>query len=322
MLTAWFDPAQRRRHKRRNIAQTALLMGGMLGLFAACAWLVAGPDGVLWAVAAGTLILLLSPSVSPRLILRLYGAEFIPPAALPEIHDILEVLAYRAGLPSPPTLHYIPSSVLTAFAVGDERRSAIAVTDGLLRRLSPRELAGVLAHEISHIRNRDLRLMMLADVMSRVTRAMSMAGLFMLVLALPAWMAAGADFPWVLALLLAGAPTLGALLQLALSRARELDADLDAAGLTGDPAGLAAALEKLRMAEGGFWEKLLFPGRRSPDPSLLRTHPPTEERIRRLFDLYVPSEVEPWPLPGAFGMPSHLSRVTDRPRLRITGVWY
>ncbi|MEO5337955.1 MAG: zinc metalloprotease HtpX [Magnetospirillum sp. WYHS-4] len=319
MLTFRFDPTRRRRHKRRNLAQTALLMGGMLGLFAVSAWLVAGADGVVWAVAGGVLVLALTPQVSPRLVLRLYGAQEIQPEALPEAYDILAVLAGRAELPARPRLYYLPSSVPTAFAVGDERQAAIAVTDGLLRRLTPRELAGVLAHEISHIRNRDLRLMNLADVMSRVTRAMSFAGLFLLIFVLPVWLARGEGVPWLLVLVLTFAPSLGSLLQLALSRAREFDADLDAAGLTGDPVGLASALEKLHSAEGGIWQRLLFPGRRSPDPSLLRTHPPTEERIRRLLDLAVPAVVEPWP---DFGLTLAVPRVVARPRLRITGVWY
>lgn len=323
MLALYFDPELRRRHKRRNLIQTALLMGGMLLLFSACAWLVAGAEGVAWAVAGGTALLFLTPRVSPRLVLRLYGAEYIPPEMLPEAYHILAGLAERADLPSVPRLYYLPSSVMTGFAVGDEKESAIAVTDGLLRNLDVRELAGVLAHEISHIRNRDLRLMNLADVMSRVTRTMSLAGLFLLFVTLPGWMTEGHEVPWLLVILLTVAPTVGSLIQLALSRAREFDADLDAAGLTGDPAGLASALEKLHRAEGGFWERLLFPGRRSPDPSLLRTHPRTDERIRRLLDLYVPAEMPDLPtLPSRLGIPGCYTRVAGRPRLRLTGVWY
>ena len=89
--------------------------------------------------------------------------------------------------------------------------------------------------------------------------------------------------PWLLVLTLALAPTFVSLLQLALSRAREFDADIDAAGLTGDPVGLASALDKLQRRQGSLWETILMPGGRIPDPSLLRTHPKTEERIVRLL---------------------------------------
>jgi heat shock protein HtpX len=98
-------------------------------------------------------------------------------------------------------------------------------------------------------------------------------------------MAAGVQVPWLAILLLVFAPTIGGLLQLALSRAREYDADLDAAGLTGDPEGLASALMTLERRQGRLWEGLFLPGSRLPDPSLLRTHPRTEDRVERLLRL-------------------------------------
>jgi heat shock protein HtpX len=110
------------------------------------------------------------------------------------------------------------------------------------------------------------------------------------------------------------------LLQLALSRAREYDADLDAAGLTGDPRGLASALARLERRQGRYWEEILLPGRRMPDPSLLRTHPPTAERIRRLLALLEPAE-------PAAAMPSAVTIPIRRPapaapRWHWPGVWY
>ncbi|WP_227272060.1 M48 family metalloprotease [Roseobacter weihaiensis] len=91
--------------------------------------------------------------------------------------------------------------------------------------------------------------------------------------------------PWIVPILLVVSPTIMALLRLALSRTREYDADRGGAELTGDPAGLASALLKLERRTGRFWEEMILPGRRIPDPSLLRTHPPTEERVRRLQEL-------------------------------------
>ena len=191
----------------------------------------------------------------------------------------------RAELPAMPRLYYVPSRMMNAFAVGKPEDSAIAVTDGLLRGLSLRQLTGVLAHEISHVRNGDLKVMALGDVLTRLTGLMSTFGLIALAFSLPAMMAAGLQVPWLAILLLIFAPTIGGLMQLALSRAREYDADLDAAGLTGDPQGLASALVTLERRQGRLWEGLLLPGSRLPDPSLLRTHPRTEDRVERLMSL-------------------------------------
>jgi heat shock protein HtpX len=184
-----------------------------------------------------------------------------------------------------PRLYYVPSAMLNAFAVGSPRDAAIALTDGILRHLDLRELTGVLAHEISHVRNRDLWLMNLADLTGRLTRMMSLLGFGLLIIGLPMWLGGAGHLPWLLLPLLMFAPQLTVLLQLALSRSREFDADLDAAGLTGDPAGLASALVKLERHQRGLWERILLPGHRLPEPSLLRSHPPTEERIARLAAL-------------------------------------
>jgi heat shock protein HtpX len=125
----------------------------------------------------------------------------------------------------------------------------------------------------------------LADAMSRVTALISYLGIVLLAVNLPLIAADGGVVPWFLVLLMIVAPTLMDLLQLALSRAREFDADLDAVRLTGETDGLASALAKLESWQERFWERVLFPGRRVPDPSLLLTRPPTEERIRRLMRL-------------------------------------
>jgi heat shock protein HtpX len=204
---------------------------------------------------------------------------------MPEVHDVMRKLTARADLPSVPSLYYVPSQMMNAFAVGKPEDSAIAVTDGLLRGLTLRQLAGVLAHEVSHIRSGDLRVMALADVLNRMTSFMSTFGLFGLIFSIPANLAAGIQIPWLGFVLLLAAPTLGGLLQLALSRAREYDADLDAASLTGDPEGLALALQTLERQQGALWENIVLPGGRSPHPSLLRSHPKTEDRVARLLAL-------------------------------------
>ncbi len=282
-----WNAAEQRRHKRRNLQQSVLLLGGMVLLLSACGWIVAGPEGAAWALVAGAASLLFSPRVSPRLILRMYRAQPLSPREVPELYRAVAAICAAAGLERVPPIHWIPSPVLNAFAVGTPATAQLAVTDGLLRTLDLRELTAVLAHEISHVRNHDLFVMGLADTVTRLTQAMSVFGLVLLLVSLPLLLTQGAPVPWPLVLVLMAAPSIGALLQLALSRTREFDADLDAAGLTGDPLALASALEKMERLQGGFWEGLLFPGRRRPEPSLLRTHPPTDERIRALMALQV-----------------------------------
>ena len=220
-----------------------------------------------------------------------------------------------------PRLYYIPSRMLNAFAVGERDDAVIALTDGMLRTLSLRELAGVLGHELSHIRNNDLWLMGLADLVGRLTRLMTMVGLILLVLAIPLWLGGATGFPWFVIPLLVLAPQLTTLLQLALSRAREYEADLDAAGLTGDPMGLASALAKLERFQRGVWEQILMPGYRLPEPSLLRSHPPTAQRIARLQALQAaapaaPAFEETMPWPGA------RTAAAQQPRGRMLGYWY
>lgn len=316
----------RRRHKIGNLLHSVLLLGGMVLMLALCGWILAGPDGLLWAMVGGGLSLLFSPRLSPRVVLRMFGARPLSYAEAPRLFEAVGAVSRRAGLPAPPELWYIASSSLNAFAVGSRRQPAIAVTDGLLRSLTLRELAGVLAHEISHIRNNDLMVMGLADTVTSLTRVMSLFGMVLLILNLPLLVMQQQSIPWLLILLLIAAPWGGALMQLALSRTREFDADLDAAHLTGDPEGIATALARIDGLQGSPWEGVRFPGRRNAQavPSLLRTHPHTEERVRRLMDLRATMRPPPPALPGLDAMPLHLvlPRAVRRPRYRLGGYWY
>ncbi|MDH3473289.1 MAG: zinc metalloprotease HtpX [Rhodospirillales bacterium] len=321
-VAAPLDPARRRKHKLLNLLQSVVLLGGMAGLLALCAWPLVGFGGLLWILAGAALGLALSPRVSPRLLLAMYRARPLTPANFPEGFAVLRELSRRAELARVPRFYYIPSSLLNAFYVGQGEAASIAVTDGLLRTLEPREVVAVLAHELSHIRNNDLWIMTLADTISRLTVFMSYAGIFLLVFGLPIMLLQGEPVPWLLILLLILAPTLITLLQLALSRAREYDADLDAAGLTGDPLGLASALEKLEFYQGRLWERILLPGRRLPDPSLLRSHPPTAERVKRLLELRVPGPGEGLRHGGPLDLPGHLVRVQRPPRMHLPGTWF
>jgi len=309
-------------HKLRNILHSIVLVLGMALIAAACAWALWGWEGVLWAVGAVVLAMVLSPSIPPGLVLSLYRARPLTRAAFPEGYALSDELARRAGLPEVPTLHYVPSAVANAFAVGNRQDAAIAVSDGMLRTLSARELAGVLAHEISHVANNDLWIMNLADAMSRATALLSNVGMFLLILNLPLVLIGAVAVPWSLVLVLVLSPTAMSLLQLALSRAREYEADLNAAGLTGDPAGLASALLRLERQQGRIWETILMPGRNVPDPSLLRTHPPTEERVRRLMDLAEHERRPEAEGQGPVVLPGDYRVVGSAPRWRWPGIWY
>ena len=271
--------------KVTTFTHSLLIFVGMLGLLATLGWLVAEAEGLVGVFVSGGILMLVGLRVSPALVLRLYRARSLSPLEAPTLFRVVTALAARAELSRPPALYYLPSRIINAFAVGRHNDSAICLSDGLLRALNQEELVGVLAHEISHIRNNDLWIMGLADAVSRLTRMLSWMGQLMLLLNLPMLVLGGDTFPWLLVLPLTGAPILSLLLQLALSRTREYDADLSAATLTGNPRGLANALAKMERLRGSWLERLLLSGRRLPEPSVFRTHPDTADRIRRLLEL-------------------------------------
>lgn len=320
-MHAYLDTRRLRSHKRRNVVHSVALVAGLAGLLCLTSWLIWGIDIALGVLGGVIVAVAFRPAIPPSAIMSLYGARPLGPHAVPELSRIIVLLAQRADLSNVPGLYYLPSTTLNAFAVGSRSKAVVCMTDGLLRRLELRELAGVLAHEISHIRNNDLRIMGLADLLTRSTTIMSYVGIFLLVLNLPLILTGAAHVPWLAVLLLIFAPTLGSLLQLGLSRAREYDADLDAAGLTGDPVGLARALEKLERYQGRFWEELIMPGRRIPEPSLVRTHPPTEDRIRRLLEL-TPADQLPGLAVHPTINPHRLGQAPRAPRYHWSGIWY
>ncbi len=324
-MSSDIDTAIWLRHAWRNRLQSLILLVVMAIFLALLGTLLWGPDGIWFMLTIGALAVLLSPSVSPRLVMRLYGARKLLPGELPELQQMVVALAERAEIGHVPEIYYLPSSMLNAFAVGNRQRSAIAVTDGLLRHLTPRELRAVLAHEISHVRNNDLFVMGLADTFSRATSTLSLMGQFLLLLNLPLILLSGATISWFAIFLLVFAPTFSGLAQLALSRTREFDADLGAAWLTRDPEGLASALRKIEKIQGSWLERVFMPGRGIPEPSVLRTHPETEERVARLLSLKKQFADSTRPAPAA--MTSSLAEfsapVERPPRWHIgSGLWH
>ena len=305
------------RHRWLNRLQTALLVLTLPGIAAVAGSLLLGDGGLWLALAAAGFTLLLEPATASGLTLRLYGARPLYPDEAPDLWAVLRELAARAGLPAVPVPHYVPSGVVNAFATGSKHHAAIALTDGLLRSLTPRELTGVLGHEIAHIANEDLRVMGLADSISRLTHLLALLGQLAIVLSLPALLLGVAEVNWPALLLLAVAPQLALLAQLGLSRVREFDADRLAAELTGDPHGLASALAKIERVSRS-WRAWLLPGWGNPEPSWLRTHPATAERIERLLELAPPPAMPPFP--SARFVPE--VTVSPRPpRWRTGGLW-
>ena len=305
------------RHRWLNRLQTALLVLTLLGIAAVAGSLLLGDGGLWLALAAAGFTLLLEPAAASGLTLRLYGARPLYPDEAPDLWAVLRELAARAGLPAVPVPHYVPSGVVNAFATGSKHHAAIALTDGLLRSLTPRELTGVLGHEIAHIANEDLRVMGLADSISRLTHLLALLGQLAIVLSLPTLLLGVTEVNWPALLLLAVAPQLALLAQLGLSRVREFDADRLAAELTGDPHGLASALAKIERVSRS-WRAWLLPGWGNPEPSWLRTHPATAERIERLLELAPPPAMPPFP---SARFDPEVTVSPRPPRWRTGGLW-
>lgn len=318
---AYLDEEQRRRARLRNIAQSVALVGGIGLITALSAYTLFGKAGLIWALVLVGVFSLIGPRVAPDAIMRMFKARAVDPGSRSDLVRLVHTLAARAGLKATPRLYIVPSQTMNAFAVGTPSRYSLGVTDGLLARLDGRELAGVLAHEITHVRNNDIWVMSLADVLSRFTRSMALFAFILLVFSVPNTIFTGAAIPWLAIALLYFAPTLSSLLQLALSRSREFDADLGGAALTGDPEGLALALTKLERYQGRLWEDIFMPGRRIPVPSVLRTHPQTQERVARLMALKKLETAAalfrgPWEHSPGF------ASFARQPRYHWTGFWF
>jgi heat shock protein HtpX len=210
----------------------------------------------------------------------------------PVLYEMLDGLCRRAGLDRVPHLCWVGERFPVAFTIGGGEATTIALSEGLVHGMTVREIRGILAHEIVHVRNGDIALMQLAMVVGQLTRTLSQIAFLLVFFSLFMRTVSAPSFPIVPLLVLAVAPLGVGLLQLALSRTREGEADLEAAELTGDPHGLASALVKMRRQE-----QMLLRGRfRTATPvrvpSLLRDHPATEERIQALLAMSQPRDAE------------------------------
>lgn len=272
-----------------NLIRTTVLMIVMTLLLVWVGDVVAGPRGAwLFLVVAGVMNFA-AYWFSDKMVLAVYRAQPVSEAQAPEFYGIVRALTQRAGLPMP-ALYIIPSDSPNAFATGrDPQHAAVAVTAGILRLLSRDELEGVLAHELAHVKNRDILtgsiVATLAGAVTLLSRAAMWGALF-----------GGGDrrgtHPLAMLLVMILAPIAALIVQLAVSRTREYAADRSGAQISGKPLALASALAKLergasvqpmrRPHEATAHQFIVNPLRGRGVASLFSTHPSTAERIARL----------------------------------------
>jgi heat shock protein HtpX len=271
---------QRRLHRDFNERRSGRVMAGMVLLLALCGWINGGDDGARRAISEST-PRDDSAAISPEAMRRRFGARPLLFHEMPALFEILQDICRRANLARLPALYFIaaPHS-MNAYALGGPEGSAITLTEGLLRGMTLSEIAGILAHEVAHIRNNDGWAMRWAAALHQAITRASLVGLMSL--RLQSGSAGTADRP--LAVLLGGASAIGQLLCLALSRIREFDADACALELIDDVQGLVAALHKLERHHAGTASMSMA----APANILhgyLRSHPETRERVGNLMSL-------------------------------------
>lgn len=274
--------AERASRSGRSRHHAALILAAMAALIGYCGWIVAGVDGILVSVFLAITTLLMVRQMPIEVVLYALRARPIADRQASVLYDILDCLCRRADIGPMSALYTIGTRFPAAFTIGSGETVAIVLSEGLLAKVTAREVRGILAHEIMHIRNGDIALMQLAMVAGQLARILAQLAVLLLFFGFVLRVAAVPSYPLAPLLLLIATPFGIGLMRRALSREREGEADLEAAELTGDPAGLAMALDKMRDLER-ILLKTRFPGARLLRvPSLFRDHPATEERIRRL----------------------------------------
>ncbi len=274
-----------------NHFKTVALLGLLSGLLIAVSYAIGGTTGAFFGVVLAAIANFGSWYYSDRIALTAYGAKPVSPAQAPELAMMVQNLSDRAGLPMP-ALYIVPSQSANAFATGrDPDHAAVAVTQGIISLLPADELEAVIAHELSHIQNRDtLTQAVAATIAGGISFLAQMAFWF-----LPIGRDDNGSNPFAGLLMLIVAPVAATVIQLGISRTREFAADAGAAQLTGNPRALARALQRLdqnarQLPINGnpAFEPLLimngFSGKKFTS-KLFSTHPTTEARIERLLQL-------------------------------------
>lgn len=275
----------RHKHTIKNTFHSIVLLVSMALLLGGIGFLFFGITGVIWALFFWGLSSLWMPRSSPKWMLHWMGASPLQRWEAPVLYQMVEELSEQAKLNEAPQVYWLSDATPNAFVIGSKKDAYIGVTEGLLQRLNRRQLRAVLAHEISHIQKGDLYVMSVAESMYRWTSILSVFGSIGLFLAAPALLMIGQPLPLLALPILLWAPSWMQKMFFALSQTREFEADRNAALLTRDPLALASALQALEQPVHSGWD-LFFERRHAwKQVRTMQTHPPTQERINRLYTL-------------------------------------
>jgi heat shock protein HtpX len=276
-----------------NRLKTVMLLAALTALFLFIGRAIGGQNGLIIALFLAGVMNFAAYWWSDRIVLRMYRAQEIGPEQAPELFAIVSGLAARAQMPMP-KVYIIPEESPNAFATGrNPQHAAVAVTQGILRLLTREELAGVLAHELGHVRNRDTLIMTVAATLAGALSHLATMAVWGTFFSRSDDDEEGGGFGGLLAIIVA--PIAAAMIQMAISRSREFLADEQGARLSGNPLALASALRKIDE-----WSKRIHIHSGTPATAhmfiinpfsgggvtaLFSTHPATEERIRRLEEM-------------------------------------
>lgn len=276
-----------------NWVKTAMLMAAITALFVVIGGMIGGSKGMMLALIVALGMNFFSYWFSDKLVLKMYNAQEVDEASAPQFYRMIRELATRAQLPMP-KVYLIDENAPNAFATGrNPEHAAVAATTGILRVLSERELRGVMAHELAHVKHRDILISTVSATMAGAISALANFAMFF----------GGRDSegrrsnPIASIAVAMLAPLAGALIQMAISRAREFEADRGGAQISGDPQALASALEKIHAYAAGVpfpaaeqhpataQMMIMNPLAGGGISKLFSTHPATEERVARLMEM-------------------------------------
>jgi heat shock protein HtpX len=276
-----------------NWLKTAVLMAAIVALFGVIGAALGGQSGMLLALGFALLMNLGAYWFSDKLVLRMYNAQQVDASTAPELFNMVKELADKAGIPMP-RVYIIDDQAPNAFATGrNPANAAVAATTGIMRLLSAREMRGVMAHELAHVAHRDILISTISATMAGAISAL--ANFAMLFGGRDSEGRPSNPIASIAVMLLA--PIAASLIQMAISRAREFEADRGGAEISGDPLALASALEKIdHFARGVPFEAaerhpetaqmmIMNPLSARGVAGLFSTHPATEDRIARLREL-------------------------------------
>ncbi len=268
-----------------------MLMAAMTALFLVGGQLMAGQQGMIIALVLALALNFFAYWNSDKMALAMNRARMVSPEEAPELHRVVDDLAARAGLPKP-KVYVVNNQTPNAFATGrNPDHAAVAVTTGLLQLMDRRELEGVLAHELGHIKNRDILISSIAAVMAGAISYLATMTQWAMIFGGRGNSDRGGN-PLVMLVMMIVAPLAATLIQMAISRSREYLADAQGAAISGSPKSLASALQKLtaynkqlpmEVNPASAQMYIVNPLSGGMIASLFSTHPPVEERVKRLM---------------------------------------